>query len=376
MSVTVVVSVSGVASPGDVGGHFWVFMQYVRGLMDIGVDVWWLERLPARTDQEEAVDVARFLQLMNRFGLRGKTILYVERAPGEVAFANIAEEEALRTLCGADLLLNFDYRIPVGLLARFARSALVDIDPGLLQFWVSRGQLTLAQHDVYFTTGETVGTAGARFPDLGLPWNHIRPPVSLDQWPLTFDADAGRFTTVTSWWGDEWITDGTTHYENNKRVTFMDHVELPRRTSQPLEIAAYLGPGDAEDLRALLDRGWSVRHSSDVASTPEQYRSYIQSARGEFSCVKPSCIRFQNGWVSDRTLCYLASGKPAVVQYTGPNQYLPEGEGLFRFRTIEEAVDAIETINADYERHCKGARAIAEAFYAATAVARTILDHA
>src|SRR5206468_11832698 len=132
-------------------------------------------------------------------------------------------------------------------------------------------------------------------------------------------------------------------------------------TSSELELAIYLkGRLDAPD-RDLLERnGWRVRHALEVARTPDMYRTYIQASRGEFSCVKPSCIEFQNAWVSDRTLCYLASGKPVVVQDTGPSAFLPNGEGMFRFSTIDEAAEALATIDAHYERHCQTARAIAE----------------
>jgi aminoglycoside phosphotransferase (APT) family kinase protein len=364
-----VVSATNVASATEVGGHFWVFMQYTRALKNLGAKVYWLERLTGPAD-----NIPRFLQTMEEFGLRDHVILYEAQASGEIAFLNTTPDAASKVFRRADLLLNFDCKIAADILGRFKRRAFIDIDPGLLQFWVSHGQLALPKHDVYFTTGETVGTPQAAFPDLGLPWIHVRPPVSLDLWPYVFDAEARRFTTVTSWWGDEWITDGHLHYENNKRVTFLDHLDLPRHTRQPLEIAAFLGPGDAFDVAALADRGWSIRHSREVASTPAQYRSYVQSSRGEFSCVKPSCLHFRNAWVSDRTICYLASGKPAVVQYTGENRFLPEGEGLFRFRTIEEAADALDTINRDYERHCKAARGIAEAYYDADSVVEEILN--
>jgi hypothetical protein len=113
-----------------------------------------------------------------------------------------------------------------------------------------------------------------------------------------------------------------------------------------------------------------------VAATPEAYQAYIQQSRGEFSCAKRSCIKFQNGWLSDRTLCYLASGKPAVVQDTGPSAVLPNGEGMFRFTTAQQAAHAFKTINADYERHCHAARKLAETHFDAIQVVAKILSHA
>ena len=124
----------------------------------------------------------------------------------------------------------------------------------------------------------------------------------------------------------------------------------------------------------LERRGWRIRHASEVSSTPEAYRAYIQRSRGELSCVKPSCIRLQNGWVSDRSLCYLASGKPVVMQDTGPSSYLPFGDGILRFATSEQAAEALAAVNADYERHCHSAREIAEAYFDARQIAERILN--
>src|SRR5207245_5905046 len=94
-----------------------------------------------------------------------------------------------------------------------------------------------------------------------------------------------------------------------------------------------------------------IRDARKVACSPERYQAYIRGSRGEWSCAKPVFVKLQSAWVSDSTVCYLASGKPAVVQHTGPNAYLPHGEGMFRFSTLEEAAAAFDTINSDYERH-------------------------
>src|SRR5204862_5121552 len=156
---------------------------------------------------------------------------------------------------------------------------------------------------------------------------------------------------------DDWIVDDKEVYENTKRVAFLEFAELPRRTKQPLELAVFLRhERDFAERRDLESRGWHIRLSREVASTPEAYRSYIQQSRGEFSCAKRSCMKFQNAWISDRTLCYLASGKPVVVEDTGPSSFLPNGEGMFRFGTPQQAAQALQTINADYERHCRAAR--------------------
>src|SRR5207302_51438 len=118
--------------------------------------------------------------------------------------------------------------------------------------------------------------------------------------------------------------------------------------------------------------GWRIREAWDVSATPEQYRAYVQQSRGEFSCVKPSCVTLANAWISDRTLCYLASGKPAVVQHTGKSRVLPDAEGLFRFRNMDEAVRALSTVESDYGRHARLARELAAQFDARDVVARVL----
>jgi len=377
--VTVVISTRRVVKFLDGGGHFWVYMQYVQGLHQLGCEVYWLERFHSSGDQAcDALVLSTFVKRMERYGLAGKLMLYASHQQsgdsGQPTYLGMTQHEAEAIVRRADLLLNFDYSIDAALLSCFRRTAVVDIDPGLLQFWMATCQLLVPPHDVYLTTGETVGTPSALFPDGGCPWVHIRPPVCLERWPYVHDPRCEAFTTVSSWWGDEWITDGMEVYENNKRVSFLEFTELPRQTSQRLELALFFGKGDAQDLCLFESHGWRIRHSREVAGTPESYQAYIQRSRGEFSCAKPSCMKFLNAWISDRTLCYLASGKPVVVQHTGPSSFLPNGEGMFRFATLEEAAEALAAINRDYERHCRAARALAEAYFDAKQVLRAILN--
>ncbi|MGH7149656.1 MAG: hypothetical protein ACREIU_03100, partial [Planctomycetota bacterium] len=349
-------------------------------------EVYWLEHLKQERDRSrDGLVFSTFLERAERFGLQGKVILYSGGAEeagggGPLEYLNGTPSEAEAVFRRADLLLNFHYAIDPSLFARFRRTALVDIDPGLLQLWISTGQLVVPRHDVAFTIGETVGTPAATFPDCGLDWIRIRPPVCLDWWPYAYDPACARFTTVAGWWSGKWVREKTNGkevlWENTKRVAFLDFAELPRRTSQPLELAVYLADGDGEERRRFEGLGWHIRHSREVARTPDMYRAYIQGSRGEFSCAKPSTIRSQNAWISDRTVCYLASGKPAVVQHTGPSAFLPNGEGMFRFSTIAEAAEALEAVNADYERHCRAARAFAETYFDSRKVVGTILGAA
>jgi hypothetical protein len=376
---TIVISPFNVVNTPEGGGHFWVYMQYAQGLRQLGCDVFWLENFRSSGDQEQdAAVLSTFVTRMQAYDLGGKLILNASReqvAAGLPAeYTGMTSSEAEGIFDRADLLLNFHYAMDPALLARFRRTALVDIDPGLLQFWISRRQLSVHHHDYYFTTGETVGTPDALFPDCGVPWIHIRPAVCLDRWPSVYDPTREAFTTVSNWNTVDWIVDGAEVYDNTKRASFLQFAELPRMTHQALELALYLGDGDAKDRHALECQGWRIRYSLDVARTPEMYQVYIQGSRGEFSCAKPFYVKFQSAWVSDRTLCYLASGKPVVVQHTGPSSFLPNGEGMFRFSTLQEAADALAAINADYERHSRAAREIAEAYFDARQIVGRILS--
>ncbi len=389
----VVLSVNKVASFPDGGGHFWVYLQYALGLRQLGCDVYWLEQLrPVRDPDRRAHVIATFQERMKHFGFEGHTLLY-DAVEGELRFVDSTRPEAEAVLRRADVLLNFHYAIDTRLLACARRTALVDIDPGLLQFWMSTGELDVPPHDCYLTTGETVGTPAALFSDCGLQWTHMRPPVCLDLWPFRYKPGAEAFTTVSSWSSASWLKvqrDGqTVLVDNTKRISFLEFADLPRHTSQPLELALYLldrdpagqarpkqAEKDAQD-RALLERrGWRVRDSRDVTGSPTAYAAYIRQSRGEFSAAKPSCMAFQNAWVSDRTVAYLASGKPAVVQHTGASAFLPDGEGIFRFRSLAEAAQALETINRDYPRQCRAARDIAETHFDARRVLETVLNAA
>ena len=372
---TVVISPYNVASFPQAGGHFWVYMQGAAALVALGCDVYWLEQFhPTGSKDLDEQSIRIFLQRMREFGFENKVLLYQKKETGDRTFLSIDNAEADRIIGRCDLLINFHYAIDPELLSKFRKTALIDIDPGLFQFWMANKQLNVPPHDIYFTTGETVGSGNALFPDCGLSWIHIRPGVFLDHWPYNYDPSAEAFTTISSWWGKEYVWDGKDIlYENNKRVSFLEFIELPRRTSQPLELALSFGEDESAERTNLEQHGWRVRHAFQVANGPFAYRDYIRSSRGEFSCAKPSCMKFQNAWISDRTLCYLATGKPAVVQHTGASSFLPNGEGLFRFSTMEAAVDALETINADYQKHCRTARRIAEEYFDSRKSAEIIL---
>jgi hypothetical protein len=375
MSTTVCLSAKTIFYPKS-GGHLWVYLNWALGLRALGCRVIWMETVyPELTAREVRPYADALKDRLKRYGLAECVALcsYTdEPLPPELVGDCLDIEAAAE----ADLLLDLEYLIAPKLVGRFRRTALVDIDPGLMQIWMSKGLIDLARHDVYFTTGETVGEPGSRIPDAGLRWHYTPPCVALEWWPPRRTGEGASFTTVSHWFEDEWVEDSGAFYQNDKRTGFLPFVGLPQHTSQPLELALCLSPREKDEQAALEDRGWRVRHSYDVASTPWEYQGYIQNSLGEFSCVKPSCINLQNAWVSDRTICYLASGKPAVVEHTGPSRFLPDAAGLFRFRDMDDAVRCLETVAADYDRHCMLSRALAEEYFDARKVVGSVLERA
>jgi hypothetical protein len=379
VGATVVVSAFDVLQYPQGGGHFSAFLQYVHGLRAQGCDVWWLEELrPSGDSESDRRTAAQLSARLAGAGLPDRLIVYSGRRERERCWLTCGTAEAEAVIERAELLLNFHYEIDAELLARFRRTALVDIDPGLLQLWIAGGYLEVAAHDLYFTTGDTVGTPEAMFPSCGFDWIHIRPPVSIEQWPYAREEAADVFTTVSSWSSDEWVPDAADGewYPNSKRGSFLEYVSLPRLANVPLELALSVDESEHEDMALLERNGWRVRTAADVTATPAAYRAYVNCSVGEFSCAKPSCMRLRNAWVSDRTICYLASGRPAVVQDTGPSESLDGGRGVLRFSTLEQAAEALGSVCADYENQRSAAREVAETYFDAREVARSILDAA
>jgi len=363
-----------------------VYLHWALGLKALGCRVIWLEALdlddrddsPAARRRRRGGNprkcVAALKARLDPFGLADSLALCSMNGgtvPADVAQGSLDLDAA----ASADLLLNLWHSLPAVVVHRFRRAALIDTDPGLLQIWMATGDVRPAPHDRYFTIGETVGTPEATFPDGGVRWLYTPPPVYLPEWPALAANEAAPYTTVAHWWGGTFEFNGTT-FSNEKRVAFLQYLDLPTRTPVPLELAVCLAE-HYEEYRALMEpKGWRLREAWDVSATPETYRAYVQRSRGEFSCAKPAYVALDTAWVSDRTLCYLAAGRPAVVQHTGQSRLLPDAEGLFRFRNMDQAVAALGAIEADYERHSRQARALVEEHLDARRVVASVLERA
>ena len=383
MSVTVCLAPARTIEYREGGGHLWVYLNWALGLRASGCRVIWLEGIDLsekaiarrrRHGTDAATSLATLKARLEPYGFADAIALFslnAEPLPRDLIRGSLD----LDAVADADLLLNLWHSLPEAVVRRFRRSALVDTDPGLLQIWMTTGELHVAPHDLYFTVGETVGRPAAEFPDCGLEWQHTPPPVFLPEWPPARAEPGAAYTTVAHWWGGTVRFDGR-ELSNDKLTGFLEFAELPAHTAVPLEQAISLGRQYEEWRERLVHLGWRLREAWDVSATPEQYRAYLAQSRGEFSYAKPVYVELMTGWVSDRTACYLASGKPAVVQYTGPSRFLPDAEGVFRFRTVDDAADALARVESDYERQCRSARALAEEHFDASRVVARVLERA
>jgi hypothetical protein len=367
MSVTVWLCANTLTYPQG-GGHLWVYLNWALGLKSLGCHVVWMEACDPAMPRERMQSLVE--DLKHRLAPYGLAASISICSRNELSLPDgLTGGIDIEGAAEADLLVNMAYDTFAGSVRRFRRSALVDIDPGLLQNWLSEGVMSLPRHDIYFTTGETI------ISETGLQWERIVPCVALEWWPVRPTPAGAAFSTVSHWASSqEWVSYRGECYHNDKRSGFAPFLELPRRTDHPLELALCFGDDEAAERRVLEQHGWRVRHAHAVAATPWDYQRYIQDSRGEFSWVKPSCVRMQQGWISDRTLCYLASGKPVVVQYSGPNHLLPEAAGVFRFRDLNEAARCLEIVAADYERQCQLARALAEEHFSSHKVVKRLLE--
>ena len=357
-----------VANKAGHGGSAWVRMSWAEGLARLGFDVLFVERLnaPAPASARAAFDVA-----MRGAGLTGSAALL----DGD-AVHGMSREELLDRAAGAELLVNISGHLRDAELLRAARvKVFVDLDPGYTQVWAHEGHdVGLAGHDHHFTVGANIGTRRCPLPDAGVRWRPVRQPVVLDRWPPS-DAGFSRFTTVGSWRGAFGpVAHGGRRY-GVKAHEFRRIAQVPRLAGLPCEVALDIHPADAADRALLQDGGWRIADPRRVAD-PSAFARYVRASGGELSAAQGVYVGTRSGWCSDRTVRYLASGRPAVVQDTGLGDSVPLGDGLLAFSTPGEAVAAAQAVASDHGRHRRAARALAEELFAHDRALAPVLEAA
>jgi hypothetical protein len=349
------------------GGEAWVRLSWIRGLQQLGFDVWFVEQIDAATCVDASGAPATFAESENRryfeevmaeFGLSERAALLYEdgresAGPGLEQLADVA--------AAAELLVNVSghLRVPE-LTRRLRRKAYVDLDPGFTQFWHADGWDGLAGHDTYFTVGENIGRPGCDIPTCGIEWHGVPPPVVLGDWQPAPDGALGAFTTVGAWRGSFGVIERDGHTYGLKVHEFRKVMELPTKVPHRFEIALEIYPGDDRDRESLEANGWNLIRPDEAVRGPLAFRRFVQQSGAEFSVAQGIYVDTHSGWFSDRSVRYLASGRPALLQDTGFSDNYPVGEGLVAFRDLAEAAAGADRIAADYEAHRAAARNLAE----------------
>ena len=380
--MTVVVS-GAVANKHLNGGESWVRLHWVLGMQRLGFKVYFIEQINptscvnaagSRTTFENSENLSYFKQITEQFGLAESAALVYDN--GQNSYG-LTFPELIDVAAGADLLINISGHLSLKpLMSRFKRKVYVDIDPGFTQFWHADENINfqVSDHDFYYTIGENIGDDDCLIPTGGIEWKRTRPPVVLDLWQPVKSEENACFTTIANWRGPfgSIVYNGKTF--GLKVHEFRKFIELPKQSDQQFEIALNIHPAEVEDLDQLRRHDWHIVAPQKVAGDPSSFRNYVQTSKAEFSVAQGVYVDTNSGWFSDRTVDYLASGKPVLVQDTGFSRNYPVGKGLVSFRTLEEALAGARQITEDYEMHCQAARNLAEEYFDSDKVLSCLLD--
>lgn len=361
-------------------GNAWAFLQYLLGFRALGIETYYVEHLEPKECWDDAWQPAPFAAsanarffrtTMERFGLTDTAALLAFDGDAHVG---LSHDTVRRLAADVDLFINMSGRFHLrAILAAAPRRMYLDLDPGFTQVWQAQYHvdMNLAGHDRYVTVGLNLGQPDCPLPTCGLAWQSTVPPVVLDEWSAA-DEPPGPYTTVADWRGYgsvEW--DGV--WYGQKAQEFTRLMPLPGRVAAPLEICLAIHPAEA-DRAALLAAGWQLSDPAVHSATADSYRDYIRRSRGEFTAAKHGYVAGRTGWFSDRSVCYLAAGRPVILQDTGFSRYLPAGAGLLAFSDLDSAADALAVVERDYHVHAAAARRIAEDHFDARRVLPRLLE--
>jgi hypothetical protein len=377
------VAVLGYVVRGPIGGMAWHHLQYVVGLARLGHDVRFLEDsddYPSCYDPERGVvdenpsyGLAFASAAFERLGLPD-CWAYHDARSGK--WCGPAAGSALDWLARADVLLDISGVNPMRpWLMSVPCRVLVDTDPAFTQvrhLTDAAARARAAAHTAFFTFGENIPADRSSVPDDGLPWRPTRQPVVLDLWPVAPAPAGGRFTTVMQWDSYPAREYGGRRY-GMKSESFAPYLDLPAQCRRDFELAV----GSSSAPRDLLrQRGWDLRDPLEVTRDPWTYQSYIRESRGEFGVAKHGYVVSRCGWFSERSACYLASGRPVLVQDTGFRDWLTAEGGVVAFRTPEEARAGLADVERRYEHHVRESRAVAVEYFDAGKVLPKLIEQA
>jgi len=377
------VIVLGYVVRGPLGGMSWHHLNYVLGLAELGYDVYFIEDSddypccydPSRccSDEDPTYGLGYAERSFARLGL-GDRWAYFDAHTGMWRGARAGDAEALCR--SADLVLNVSGVNPLrDWFARVPSRVLIDTDPGFTQARHHQDRAArqrAADHTAFFTFGENIGKPDCGIPCDGFPWRATRQPVSLAAWPQSEAPCDGRYTTVMQWdsypprrHGDLTLA--------MKSASFRAFAELPQRLGSVFALAV---GGAGAPLAALRDLGWGIADAVAVSADPWTYQDFIRASKAEFGIAKDGYVATRCGWFSERSACYLASGRPVLAQNTGFSDWLACGEGVLAFASPADVIAAVASIDAEYELHRRRARELAAEYFAPARVLPRLIEAA
>ncbi len=377
--------VSGILFWYPLAGVTYQFLHYLIGLRRLGYDPYYIEDSGRwiydprinDTSADASGNVSTVAPILEAYGFADRWA-FRGNYPGGQCYG-MTEPQILQLYREADAFMNVTGAQEMREEHMACRRRIyVESDPFASQVKVAQGNesmiAALVAHDTLFTFGENIGAPDCDIPLERFTWLPTRQPVVLDLWDHSFSGAGAPYTTITTWHneGKNITYRGDTYYWTKDRE-FEKVIDLPQRKPVPFELA--VGVNDKER-QLLTSHGWRLVDSIGVSRDLDRYRTYIQQSRGEFTVARDQYVRPNTGWSSDRSVCYLAAGRPVITQETGFSKYLPTGKGLFGFRTMDDILAAIDVIESDYEGSCRAAREIAGEYLAAEKVLAKLLQAA
>lgn len=358
------------------GGHTMVLLQMLHGLERLGHRVIYIEFLEKDPGNARELMVSYFSETISKWWYPDRAALILEPSSESLYGLDVEQVARIANQAAAVITRAARYRrAPYPLIENVRPRILIDEDPGYTHIWAAESNPldVYGEHDIYFTVGGNIGTSRCSLPTLDIQWRTTWNPIIPDWWPSNAQITRNHFTTIADWRGYGYL-----EFEGRilgpKVEEFRKLINLPRLIGETIELSLDIDPEDP-DITYLQDNGWKIESPKVVWST-NLYRDFIVGSLGEFSCAKGGYVGTRCGWFSDRSACYLAAGRPVVVQSTGFEDLLPTGKGLFSFNTIEQAVDAIKAIRKDYNLHSDAARDIALEYFDYKKILGSILAEA
>jgi len=384
--------VTGMAATFPVGGVAWDYLQYLLGFVHMGHDAYYLEDsgnwtfdpVQGTFTDDAAANAAYLAGCLKRLepGLE-KRFCFRDTHDNHWG---LTREQLQAVVQRADAFINISTTCQLREeYAKIPLKILLDSDPLYTQTSIPacvagtaddkqrQAVERMQSYDAHFSFGEHVGKSFCKVPADLFTWRPTRQPIVIDCWKTNASFTRELFTTVLSWQPVEKgpVVNGVEY--GGKNVEFEKFINLPKRTSATLELA--LGGGKAPKEK-LAGYGWKLVDGYGMSSTPWIYRDYIQHSMAEFSLAKNAYVATRSGWFSCRSACYMAAGRPVVVQDTGFSDFIPTGEGVLAFTTLDEALAGIEAIRADWRRHAKAAYDIANDYFDSSKVLGAMLKEA